>query len=322
MVSLSFTSHKNYYKNRNISQSLFIRHKKNSNHTDSHAKNRGIARYTCMKGLLTIEAAVILPFFACFMVFILYFFRILQVQAGISQALQYTGRRIAAEYSVQTAGGTVNAEDEKNKVNITNEKESQSDMLGLLRAELLFQKQLKKQSCPTQYIRHGEAGISLIQSDFSENFVDLKAVYRMKLPIALLGDIQYRIVQEAKCRKWTGYALGQDTQEDDTWLYYTEHGTVYHASRFCTHLDLSIHGVTYTQVGSSRNKSGGKYHKCEKCESEVSSRAMVYITDYGDRYHSSLTCSGLKRSIYMIRRSKATEKRMCSKCGAAAVDHW
>ena len=313
---LSFIGHKICYKQKNISKSLSIRYKTFLNHTDSHVKNRGIARYTCMKALLTIEAAVILPFFACFMVFILYFFRILQVQAGVSQALQYTGRRIAAEYSIQMAGKTANTVDGKNEVNITDEKESGSDLLGLLRAELLFQKQLKKQNCPTQFIRHGTAGISLLQSDFSEKYVELKAVYRIKLPITLLGDIQYRIVQEAKCRKWTGYELGQDTQEDDTtWLYYTEHGTVYHASRSCTYLDLSIHGVTFTQVGNSRNKSGGKYHKCEKCGNGVSSHAMVYITDYGDRYHSSLTCSGLKRSIYMIRRSKATEKKMCSKCG-------
>lgn len=312
---LRFTDYKNHYKNKKISQELSIRQKRILNDTDLHTKNKGMARCTCMKAILTIEAAVVLPFFACFMVFILYFFRILQVQAGVAQALQYAGRRTAAEYNVQT-GETAHTVNGKNEVKITGEKENGSDMLGLLRAELLFQKQLKKQNCPTEYIKYGASGISLIQSDFSENYVDLKAVYRMKLPVTLLGDIQYRIVQEAKCRKWTGYEPGQDAQEEDTWLYYTEHGTVYHASRACTYLDLSIHGVSYAQAGSSRNKSGGKYHKCEKCGDGVHSYAMVYITDYGDRYHSSLTCSGLKRSIYMIRRSKATEKRMCSKCGS------
>ena len=45
-------------------------------------------------------------------------------------------------------------------------------------------------------------------------------------------------------------------------------------------------------------------------------QSMVYITDYGDRWHSSLSCSGLKRSIYMIRKTKATDKRMCKKCGS------
>ncbi len=57
----------------------------------------GMTRCTCQKAVLTVEAAAVLPFFVCFMVFILYFFRILQVHAGVAQALQYAGRRTAAE---------------------------------------------------------------------------------------------------------------------------------------------------------------------------------------------------------------------------------
>lgn len=285
-----------------IIKTLSIRQKK-------QRKSGGTARYACPKAVLTVEAAVVLPFFVCFMVFILYFFRVLQVQAGVSQALQYAGRRMAAEYSIK--------QQETKDDDFAKETESEvgGSVLGLLRAKVVFQQQLEKQMCPVQYVSHGIAGISLLQSDFSEQYVELKAVYRMKLPIALFGNIQYRMVQEAKCRKWTGWQFGQDVQDKDTWLYYTEYGTVYHASRSCTHLDLSIRGVTYVQACSSRNKSGGKYYKCEKCGNGVSNHAMVYITDYGDRYHSSLTCSGLKRKIYMIRRSEATEKRMCKKCG-------
>lgn len=265
------------------------------------SKSRGTSRYTCQKASLTVEAAVVLPFFVCFMVFVLYFFRILQVQAGIAQVLQYTGRKIAAEYSMQTDTGNP---------------DTGGDFAGLLKARVIFQKQLKKQKCPTQYISRQITGVSLMQSDFSGNYVELKVVYQMKLPVGLFGDIKYRIVQASKCRKWTGYQPGQDNEEDDTWLYYTEYGTVYHASRSCTHLDLSIQGIPYQNVGQNRNHSGGKYHKCEKCGSSSAGNGMVYITDYGDRYHSSLTCSGLKRSIYMIRRSEVSDgMKMCSKCG-------
>ncbi len=280
--------------------------------------NRGTARYTCIKTVLTIEAAVVLPFFVCFLVFILYFFRILQVQAGVSQALQYTGRQIAAEYNVQTAEIKEDDREEKDNGSLVTDKDKKhgkTDLAALLRARLLFEKQLKKLNCPVNYITNGTAGISFLQSDFSQNYVELKVVYLMKLPVALLGTIRYRIVQEAKCRKWTGYEPGQDTNEDDSWLYYTEHGKVYHASRSCTYLDLSIRGVTSKQVTGIRNENGGKYHKCERCGDKISDPSMVYITDYGERYHSSLTCSGLKRSIYMIRRTKATAKKMCSKCG-------
>ncbi len=293
----------------NMAKALSIRQQREWDCNKKENNNRGIARYTCPNAVLTVEAAVVLPFFVCFLVFILYFFRVLQVQAGVSQALQYAGRRTAAEYGILPAKDSVQDDFTKET------EESGGNGLGLLQANLFFQKQLKKQNCPTQYISHGKAGISLLQSDFSGSYVELKAVYRMKLPITLPAAVQYRIVQEVKCRKWTGYQPGQEEQKEEPWLYYTEYGTVYHASRACTHLDLSIRGVTYAQALSSRNKSGGKYHKCEKCGGSVSSRSMVYVTDYGDRYHSSLTCSGLKRKIYMIRKSEATDKRMCKKCG-------
>jgi len=330
-VSLGFIHNIHIFKHSNKSEALSISLEKNLNEPGTGVKDRGAARCTCLSALLTVEMAVVLPLFICFMVFILYFFRVLQVQAGVSQALQYAGRRIAAEYSrsAESAGesagyskteGAINDPDGYRKEELGNqsgENGKGASMLGLLRVKVLFEKQLRKQKCPVQYISRGITGISLIQSDFTGNYVELKAVYRMKLPVALLGDLQYRIVQTAKCRKWTGFVPGQDTEQEDIWFYYTQHGTVYHTSRSCTHLDLSIRGVTYAQAGSSRNKSGGKYHKCEKCADSLHTRAMVYITDYGNRYHSSLTCSGLKRSIYMIRRSEAVGKRMCSKCGGS-----
>lgn len=324
MLSLDVKQNGSGYINIHIIKSLSISVKNVLNHLNSDTKNRGTARCTCVKALLTVEAAVVIPFFVCFMVFILYFFRVLQVQTGVSQALQYAGRRVAAEYSGQAKNNVDLEKSETVKSDQiygeecssgTDARRDGATVLGMIRAKALFEKQLKKQKCPTQYISNGIAGISLMQSDFSGNYVVLKAIYKMKLPVALPGNIQYRIVQQVKCRKWIGYVIGQDMNNEDTWLYYTEHGTVYHASRTCTYLDLSIRATNYKQIGSSRNKNGGKYYKCERCESSAPNCTMVYITDYGDRYHSSLTCSGLKRSIYMIRKSKATEKRMCSKCG-------
>lgn len=269
---------------------------------------------------MTVEAALVMPFFACFMVFILYFFRILQVQAGVAQSLQYTGRRMAAEYWIQESGidENINAQesDIAGSINIqeSGKESSRLETVGeLLKAKLYFQKQLEKQSCPTQYISQGISGIHFLQSDLSGNYVELKATYKMKFPVGLLGNIQYQIAQGVKCRKWTGYKLEKD-EEEDIWLYYTEFGTVYHASRSCSHLDLSIQGIPYAQVDQKRNHSGGKYYLCEKCGSAAVG-GMVYITNYGNRYHTGLTCSGLKRKIYMIRKSEATNKRMCKKCG-------
>lgn len=294
------------YKNNKIEQNNLSIADMSGKHLSSFisSNRRGASQCICVIGSITVETAVVLPFFVSFMVFLMFFFRIIQVQTAVAQALTYAGRSMAAESSFQTEQKAA-----------WNQKEVTSEPMAvtLLGSSALFYKELKKQRCPTNYIQGGALGINLLQSELSGDYIELKATYRMRLPIGLLGPIRYQIVQEVKCRKWTGYHPNHEGEEDDGWLYYTEYGTVYHTSRECSYLDLSIHGVPKANVSTKRNESGGIYYQCSSC-GDVSS-GMVYITNYGDRYHSSLACSGLKRTIYMIRRSKATDKRMCKKCG-------
>lgn len=320
-MSLCSNYKKRTYSTQNHKSSLSVKKEGFIQFTGSVSKARGTSQYACHRGSMTVEAALVMPFFACFLVFILYFFRILQVQAGVAQSLQYTGRRMAAECWLQESGIDANTNVQETEIDGSidvqesgGEGSGLETVGGLLKAKIYFQKQLEKQSCPIKYISHGISGIHFLQSDLSGNYVELKATYQMKFPVRLLGNIQYQVAQGVKCRKWTGYRPGEDDEGDDIWLYYTEYGIVYHASRSCSHLDLSIQGVSYAQVNQMRNQSGGKYYPCEKCGSETIGN-MVYITNYGNCYHTGLTCSGLKRKIYMIRKSKATDKRMCKKCG-------
>ena len=97
-------------------------------------------------------------------------------------------------------------------------------------------------------------------------------------------------------------------------VYVTETGTVYHLSRSCTHLDLAISPVTSEQLSASRNASGGNYRVCELCGMSAASQGTYYITKEGDRYHSSLSCSGLKRTVYEIPISQVGDRRPCSRC--------
>ncbi|MBD8948918.1 MAG: pilus assembly protein, partial [Blautia obeum] len=63
-------------------------------------------------------------------------------------------------------------------------------------------------------------------------------------------------------------------------------------------------------VGQLRNKSGEKYHACERCR--AGSAGSVYITGEGNRYHGSLSCSGLKRTVEEVLQ-KDCGLRPCSK---------
>ena len=76
-----------------------------------------------------------------------------------------------------------------------------------------------------------------------------------------------------------------------------------------------ITGCTeHKEIGSS---SDGKYKICERCCHGITPQdgEEVYITIYGDRYHKSRTCSGLKRTIREIMLSQVGNRAPCSKCG-------
>ena len=87
-------------KGRCIGVSLMIaRHKKSNNSIKSLPESMLFKLETpqciCLKGSLTVEASVILPLLACFFSFLLFFFRILQVQLTVQEALEDTGRVLA-----------------------------------------------------------------------------------------------------------------------------------------------------------------------------------------------------------------------------------
>jgi hypothetical protein len=247
-------------------------------------------------GSVTLEMVVILPLFISFMVFFLFLFRVLLVQESMEEALVYTARTMAVGCYDETA-----------------EEQTGSGTL-LAQAQVTLYQALSDSDCPVGYIRGKRAGISLLSSELTRDDVILRASYRMRLPCILLGTYEYQFQQCAQSRKWIGNQSLGDSSDTEQWVYITPSGTVYHCSRACRYLDLSIRGVRKGSVASMRNASGGIYHPCESCGGAAST---VYITDYGNRYHSSLSCGGLKRTIYMVKISQVGGRRACSKCGTS-----
>ena len=101
-------------------------------------------------------------------------------------------------------------------------------------------------------------------------------------------------------------------------MYVTKHGTVYHRSRKCHYLDLSIKSADYAQISGMRNKNEHKYSACSGCVVKNYVSRKVYVTDYGTCYHSDLACSGLKKNHLSDSVGRDGGKRACGKCGANA----
>lgn len=240
----------------------------------------------------TLEAAVILPVMALFFVMIMMFFRVMQVQMDVQKALDDTGRSLAV-YAVEENGNS-------------------GTVVSMTAANILFRKNITKNDNINRYVTNKAAGISLSKSKYTEKEIYLTASYSIKMPVALPGKSQIRIKQHAVCRKWTGWT--NDSNDTGEWVYVAENGDVYHTSRECTHIKLSVTSANYSEIEKKRNKHGEKYRECEYCAEGIKTKNIVFITDQGNRFHYDLNCSGIKRTIYMIRLSEVGNRKKCSRC--------
>lgn len=255
-----------------------------------------IGRMVQLRGSITLEMVVVLPLFISFMVFFLFLFRVLLVQESMEEALVYASRTLAVTCFEES-------------------QEKQKTQAALFaEAWLVLQEGLKESDCPLQFIQGGAAGISLLSSQFSGDDIILRASYELPLPCVLLGNYSFHFVQCVQSRKWIGNcSLEQSSGSSDIWVYITPHGSVYHCDRTCRYLDLTIRAVNRQSLVALRNADRKIYRKCESCA--VGGKGAVYVTDYGTKYHSSLACKSLKRTIFMVKRSQVEGRKECSKCG-------
>ena len=121
-----------------------------------------------------------------------------------------------------------------------------------------------------------------------------------------------------KVHAWVGTdhkTGGDENQKAETMVYVTESGQVYHKKLSCSYLKLSVTKVSGSSISSRRNAYGEKYHACETCSLHQKPAASVCITDKGNRYHNQESCSGLKRSVRLIKESELSGMHVCSRCG-------
>ncbi len=260
------------------------------------------------KASMTLEAAFALPFFLFAVVNILFLVNIIGTQSRFNAALHQTGNRMAfAAYAgAGAAGGTLS--DAVSGVVISGAY-AKDQIIKYVGRDYLHK------SC----VAGGEKGVLLAGTSVMErgDVIDLQIFYKV-LPFSnLMGFDGFGMTQRYYGKAWTGYDVEQyvsDSHETDPMVYITETGTVYHLDRNCSHLNPSVEAVAAESIAERRNQSGGKYVSCERCGGS-GIQETVYITTYGNSYHSNLTCSGLRRTIYTVPLSQAGGRGRCSRCG-------
>lgn len=244
-----------------------------------------------INGSVTIETALILPFFFLAAICIFYMMEVMAIRTSIRSGMQYAVKNTAEKVCVIP-------------IIFVNELEKQ--IVQAIGSERLDR----------SIVVNGSGGLQCEQSRISvmTGIIDVKVQYRVKIPVPAISDVSVPMQESIRVKGWCGYSGGGFYNEAEDTVYITENGMVYHRDYGCNYLELSIQGVQAGEVETIRNKNQGIYHACKVCTSGETN-PLVYVTDYGDRYHNSLNCSGLKRTIYAVPVSEAAGKGVCSKCG-------
>lgn len=178
-------------------------------------------------------------------------------------------------------------------------------------AEHKFKSYVDNEELLEKYVAGGVSGVDFFGSiylDEKDNVV-LNVSYQLNIKAPVFGTLSgkkhYTIVRRA----YTGNknTTEENSYDNETYVYITDNMDVYHLSRSCTHLSLSISCVSR----DTANKKG--LRPCGLCGQEYSK--SVYITSTGGAYHSDKTCSGLKRTVYKVSLSKAGGLPPCIRCG-------
>lgn len=270
----------------------------------------------------TVEAALVLPVVLFLLCSFLYFLLILNMQVTLYEELADNARK-AARYAF--------AYEELLSLFPSEEGESeQEEDPGL--TDILFhgfssvytlermKKEVGREWLDRSCIRNGADGLSLLSDSLiSDNrMVDMILRYQVSIP-CLPGELFHLLcVQRVRIRTFTGFMPpgdgGEAEGEEQTLVYITETGTVYHTSRYCSHLNLSIKAMDIDNIPTVRNSSGGKYYSCDLCGGISEGSHTVYLTVYGDRYHAGPGCRGLRRSWRAVPLSEAEGRSMCKRC--------
>lgn len=288
-----------------------------------------------IRASFTVEAALVLPIFIYAIIAFIYFIQIFLLQEYLQNAITETGY-FSAKYAyvydyLLNYDGTKEKDGNKDKSTL----ESGVDAIIARTIDSSYYKiklqdyldlNIINESC----IKEGFSGIQTYLSSYmaEEDAIDIVITYDIKLPLLFIPLDKVSMAQRVRMRGWSGHRVEakkdskdasegeEDNEQQEKKVYITETGTVYHLTKECSHLKLSIQKASYGQLDMLRNASGGRYKACSLCGNKgLSETDCIYITDDGDRYHCNLNCSGLKRTIIEISLSEVGGRRPCKRCG-------
>lgn len=242
-------------------------------------KAERISSYT-LRGSLTLEASMIVPLFLFFCVTLTSLLEQYRTYSILTTAVQQVGNSLSVEDQMELPGliqGQIQNEAERNP------------------AQNL---QVRDFNCLS-----GKYAYTLYYKE--EPLMNLWGIKTAERGISYGGHL------------WIGYDVElSDPRDGEIYVFVTPTGVVYHRSRNCTHLKLSVSSTPASVMAELKNEQGEHYRPCERCHAKL--EGMLYITGEGNRYHGDISCSSLRRSVRSLSLSQAQFLYgPCSRCGGS-----
>lgn len=257
---------------------------KKNNFLYRHNKNRD------WSASLTVEAAVIVPMFF-FVIFLVWqIFLLLLFQLKIGEQVTET----VLEYSYL---GYVEQKGEQEDVDIS-----------WIYEVLLWEKFPEYKNITSKWI-------SCKSKEDGTIFIEIK--YDFLCETVFFPTFSLPIVQTFQFYPYFGEqdtdTLKEVTEEKKEIVYMTEYGSVYHVSKACAYLNVKVESILVSNLTEKRNIDGQRYTECSKCIQELQ-KEQVYISVGGTKYHSSLQCPAIKRTIIEKTKEEIEGVSVCHKC--------
>lgn len=237
------------------------------------------------KASLTVEAAMVFPIFILAFWIMMYGIKITELQAKIQYALNVTAE----------------------------EMEAYTDVKGSTAAAAIFRTNLKSCNADVSFVSGTWTGFSFIRSKIQKDnaMIYLEVDYKIKLPQVLGIKFSAPCVQSVCTRAFLGRSL--EEKEAGKVVYITTGQTVYHTNRQCSYLHLSIKKIKETDFQKQESSYLKRYTVCSSCKNKEC-YGYVYITGDGTKYHNTLACKNLKRTIERVLLEEVSDRRLCSRC--------
>lgn len=280
-------------------------------HTFDSCADQGKRAYkTCLifsnhRGSATIEASMVLPVFILAMLVMVDLCGCIRTRHVIYEGLQETAQYLAEyEYLYQMIGKGIN-------IDIDDGLPGAAVDIGI--AYIKLQHYIDDSRLIEKYVSGGMTGIIITKAQYDpiDGFIYIDLHYKVKSKVDLFGELEWDIHERIRQKAYLGYQYDIQTEEGLRYVYITENASVYHTRRNCYHISLSIRQISYTELEAIR----GSVTPCGICTKYNPDTGNIYITDTGDHYHTSIGCSGLKRTVYRVKAADYPYLPPCSHCG-------